>query len=214
MLAKYKYQASNTKFFMKNICVFCSSSNAVPSEFFDEAKELGKIIASNSYNLVYGGAKVGLMGAVANSVKENGGTVVGIIPKMIKDKELANHNCDELIITKDLRERKHIMGERSDAYIALPGGFGTFEEILEVLTLKQLDIESKPIVFVNTMNYYKHLQLLIEDSIKYNVMKTSAQDLYFFAENSQEAIEYIKNYKPSQKESKWFDVNINNQLVN
>ncbi len=147
-----------------NICVFCSSSNALDTFYFEEAYELGKRIAENGHRLVYGGANVGLMHHVADTVLKFKGTALGIIPQKIFDRNLGANYIDELVITNTMDERKAIMRDRSDAFIALPGGFGTLEEILEVLTLKQLDYHRKPIVFVNTHGFYNDLFAQFEKS--------------------------------------------------
>ena len=134
----------------KTICVYSSSSDAIAPEFFAVAEELGAALAGAGYGLIYGGARVGLMGAVARAVHAHGGHVVGVLPGVLQRKELTYEPADELIITQDLRERKAIMETRADAFIALPGGFGTLEEVLEILTLKQLLLHSKPLVLLNT----------------------------------------------------------------
>ena len=140
-----------------NICVFCSSSNAVNNCFFEQTNQLGKIISNRNHQLVYGGANVGLMEHLAKSVSKNNGNVIGIIPQKIHDNNLSSSFVNELIITSTMDERKRLMREKSDAFIALPGGFGTLEEILEVITLKQLDYHQKPIVFLNTNNFFNSL---------------------------------------------------------
>ncbi len=140
-----------------HICVYCASSNAVPAEFFQAARAIGVGMATRGWPLVYGGGSVGLMGAVAEAVQEAGGRVIGIIPQGLLEREVGYLRADELIVTQTLRERKQIMEERADAFIALAGGFGTLEELLEILTLRQLDYHDKPIIIVNTAGYYDSL---------------------------------------------------------
>ena len=127
---------------VKNVCVYCSSSSKIAPLYFDIADLLAKLLANNSMNLVYGGGDVGLMGKLARTVKENGGKVIGIIPKIFADKNIVFREADEMIITETMRERKRIMDEKSDAFIALPGGFGTLDELIEILSLKQLHCTS------------------------------------------------------------------------
>src|SRR5512134_3823260 len=109
----------------KTICVYCSSSEALDPSYFQAANELGAQMAQQNCALVYGGGRIGLMGALARAVRDHGGKIIGVIPQSLKEKELAYEACDELIITKDLRDRKAIMETRADAFVALPGGFGT-----------------------------------------------------------------------------------------
>ena len=131
------------------VAVYCSSSENVGQEYFAEARTLGKLIATHGHSLVYGGCAIGLMGEVARAVSQNGGRVLGVIPETIHAKGLAYDACDELMVTPSMHERKLAMEERADAYVALPGGFGTLEEFVQVLTLKSLHYHKKPIVLIN-----------------------------------------------------------------
>jgi uncharacterized protein (TIGR00730 family) len=189
-----------------NICVFCSSSNAINNVYFSEAEQLGKLIGEANHTLINGGANVGLMEAITISTRKTGARTVGIIPKLMIGRSLASNNTHDVIITKDMMERKEKMREMSDAFIALPGGFGTLEEILEVLTLRQLSYHTKPIVFVNTNNFFEHLFKQFEASYTEQFAKELYRDLYFVARNSAEAIEYIESYKPVVLDNKWFQV--------
>ena len=189
-----------------NICVFCSSSNAIPNIYLQEADKLGKLIGQNSHTLINGGANVGLMEAVTISSRNAGAKTIGIIPEKMIGRSLASNNSHDVLITKDMMERKSKMREMSDVFIALPGGFGTLEEILEVMTLRQLSYHTKPVVFINTNNFFKYL--LKQFEVSYNEMfaKEVYRNLYFIANNSDEAMEYIKNYKPVELDNKWFKV--------
>ena len=189
-----------------NICVFCSSSNAVNQSYFDHAEQLGQLIGSRKHSLIYGGANVGLMEHVAQSVKANGGHITGVIPQKIHDNDLSSTHPDELIITPTMDARKNIMREKSDAFISLPGGFGTLEEILEVITLKQLDYHQKPVVFINTNHFFDALFRQFEHSYVEMFAKENYRKIYKVAENPLEAISYIENYKHEQVDSKWFKV--------
>ena len=189
-----------------NICVFCSSSNAIPSIYFTEAKELGKLIGKSNHTLINGGANVGLMEAITVSARDAGAKTIGIIPEKMIGRSLASDNSHDVLVTKDMMERKAKMREMSDAFIALPGGFGTLEEILEVMTLRQLSYHTKPIVFVNTNNFFKYIFKQFEVSYKEMFAKNFYHDLYFVAKNPVEAMEYIKNYKPVELDNKWFKV--------
>jgi len=189
-----------------NICVFCSSSNAINDDYFTEAEQLGELIGKANHTLINGGANVGLMETITISARKTGARTVGIIPKLMIGRSLASNNTHDVIITKDMMERKEKMREMSDAFIALPGGFGTLEEILEVLTLRQLSYHTKPIVFVNTNNFFEHLFKQFEASYTEQFAKELYRDLYFVARNSAEAIEYIESYKPVVLDNKWFQV--------
>lgn len=189
-----------------NICVFCSSSNAISDTYFGEAKKLGTLIGEYGYNMINGGANVGLMEAVTLSARESGAQTVGIIPERMINRSLVSENSHDVIITRDMMERKNKMRQMSDAFIALPGGFGTLEEILEVLTLKQLSYHSKPIVYINTNNFFEFLFRQFELSFQELFAKEIYRKLYFVAETPEQAMEYIKNYSPADLDSKWFKV--------
>ena len=193
---------------IKNICVFCSSSDVISEDYKKLARDLAKLMVDKEFTLVNGGSKVGLMGIMSRKVKEEGGKSIGVIPQLIYDKDLACHNTDELIVTKDMRERKEKLSELADAFIALPGGFGTLEELMEVLTLKQLEVHQKPIVIMNTNNFYQKLLEQFEVYYRNDFSKVDYKNLYFVAENATEAIEYIRNYIPEDIVSKWYKANL------
>ena len=189
---------------IKRICVFCSSSSAVNSVYQDTAAELGKMLGLYGLDLVFGGADVGLMGITARTAKNSGTKVIGVIPRSFLEKGIAFQEADELIISNNLRDRKEIIESRSDAFIALPGGFGTLEEIIEILTLKQLMFHNKPIVFINTNGYYNNLMAQFETGYQENFAKKRYKDMYYVSESARDAIDYIKNYTPKQLPGKWF----------
>lgn len=142
----------------RSVTVYCSSSNEIDAAHTDAARTLGKIFAERHIQLINGGGSVGLMGVMARAVHANGGRVVGVIPHELKNIEgIAYHASDELILTDTMRERKRIMYERSDGYVALAGGYGTLEEFLEVLTLRKLGYHDRPIVLLNTNGFYDDL---------------------------------------------------------
>jgi uncharacterized protein (TIGR00730 family) len=189
-----------------NICVFSSSSNAIPDIYFNEARKLGKQIGEKGHTLVNGGANVGLMEAVTIAASEAGAKTIGIIPEKFVQRSLASSYSHEVISTKDMQERKAKMREISDAFIALPGSFGTLEEIMEVLTLRQLSYHTKPIVFINTNNFYQHLFKQFEQAFSEKFAKEVYRELYFSAENAESALDYIETYQPNELDSKWFVV--------
>jgi len=188
----------------KTICVYCSSSEALASSYFQAAAELGRILAQKNYTLVYGGGRIGLMGALARSVHQHGGKVVGVIPQSLQDKEVGYNGADELIITKDLRDRKAIMEARAEAFVALPGGFGTLEEVFEILTLKQLQFHAKPIILVNTNGYYEHFVKMCEHIYQERFAKPDSRLLYHLAADAAGVFSYLENYQTPKLQSKWF----------
>lgn len=189
-----------------NICVFCSSSNAIPELYFDEARKLGKLIGDHHHEIIYGGATVGLMHTVAESARQAGARSVGIIPESIHKRRLSSPLDHEQIITPNMRDRKYLMRKRSDAFIALPGGFGTLEEILEVITLKQLQYHNKAIVFINTEGFFNSLFDQFDRAYHESFSKEEYKSTYFISANSLEAINYIHNYQPIELSTKWFEV--------
>lgn len=190
----------------KAICVYCSSSNSINEKYFECANSLGRQIAERKDLLVYGGSKIGLMGEVANSVRLNGGKVIGVIPEILKDIEIVNFDCDELITADNVRERKAIMEEKSDAFIALPGGFGTLEELLEIITAKILKQNNKPIVILNVDNFYDGMLKQFEKIFEDKFANPDCRKTYLVTENIETALEHIDNYKPFDYGNKWFDI--------
>ena len=146
---------------IKTVCVYCGSGSGSNPRFVEAATALGKVFAENSIRLVYGGGSVGLMGAVAKSVLDHGGSVTGIIPDFLVKKERMLDRPQELIITPDMHERKRLMFERSDAFVALPGGVGTLEELVEQLTWQQLGRHTKPVLLANIDNFWEPLLALL-----------------------------------------------------
>lgn len=189
-----------------NICVFCSSSNAIAEVYFQEAHRLGTMIGKGSHVLINGGANVGLMEAVTIAASEAGAKTIGIIPEKMIGRSLVSDNSHKVIITPDMMERKAKMRDMSDAFIALPGGFGTLEEILEVMTLRQLSYHSKPIVYINTNGFFDDLFHQFERSYNEMFAKDVYKKLYFVARNANEAMDYILNYEAEELDSKWFVV--------
>ncbi len=162
----------------KLLCVYCSSSDRLDPKYAAAADELGRAMVRHGWGLVYGGGKTGLMGAVARAVKAEGGRVVGVIPEFMKARELAYDEADELVTVVTMRERKLLMETRADAFVALPGGFGTLEEIMEILTLRQLDVVRKPCVFFNQDGFYDDLLRFFGRMLAEKFFKPSNMDLF------------------------------------
>lgn len=180
----------------RNLCVFCSSSDVIEPVYFQAAKELGTALARRGDALIYGGTSVGLMGALARSLHQHGGRVVGIIPGFLAARGMAYAPADELILTRDLRERKAVMESRADAFLALPGGFGTLEEMMEIITLKQLQQHAKPAVFLNTAGFWDPLAELFRHMEAHQFVKPLAGSLYHFAPTVDDALAYLDSYQP------------------
>lgn len=146
---------------IRTVCVYCGSGSGSNPRFVEAAVALGKVFAENYIRLVYGGGSVGLMGAVAKSVLDHGGSVTGIIPDFLANRERMNPNLTELVVTPDMHERKRLMFERSDAFVALPGGVGTLEELVEQMTWQQLGRHTKPVLLANIDNFWEPLIALL-----------------------------------------------------
>jgi cytokinin riboside 5'-monophosphate phosphoribohydrolase len=181
---------------IQSICVFCASSESVDDLFKNIAWELGRELGRRRIDLVYGGASSGLMGCVARGVHEEKGKVIGVLPEFFKTKEFEYTKADELIVTQDMRERKGVMDKRSDAFIVLPGGIGTLEEAMEILSMRQLRLTDKPLVFINTQGFYEKLCANFEEMVKFQFAKPNVMDMYAIVPNPQSALEYLLSYVP------------------
>src|ERR1700756_4402111 len=146
---------------IRTVCVYCGSGSGTNHRFIESAEALGKVLAENGIRLVYGGGSVGMMGAIASSVLDHGGSVTGIIPDFLTMRENALSRVQEMIVTPDMHERKRLMFERSDAFVALPGGIGTLEELVEQLTWQQLGRHSKPVLIANIEGFWEPLLTLL-----------------------------------------------------
>lgn len=182
---------------IKRIFVFCGSSLGAKPEYKEMAQKLGRHLALKKIGVVYGGASVGLMAEVANAALKEGGEVIGVIPEFMIEKELAHKGLSQLNVVNSMHERKALMAQLSDGFIALPGGFGTFEELFEVLTWAQLNIHNKPCGLLNVNNYYGHLLEFIEHSLAEEFVKADARSL-LIADSSPEALlEKFVTYRAS-----------------
>ncbi len=190
---------------MNNVCVYCSSSKNIDKTYFDAAKELGEKLAKNALGLVYGGSSLGLMGEVALNAQKCGAKVLGVVPEKIYNTDIDFPKEIELVVTKDMRERKKTMELKSDAFIAMPGGFGTLEEISEIIVSKQLGYHFKPIVFLNVNGYYDKLFELFDNFYKENFAHGNCNEIFYKANSVDDALKYIINYKPVEDKDKWLE---------
>lgn len=181
---------------IKNICVYSSSSNELDNQYYEAARELGVLMGREGYTLVYGGGSLGTMWENAKAVKEFGGKVIGIIPEKLHQIGVGNYDCDELIVTKCMRSRKEKLDQISDAAIALAGGFGTLEEVSEMIVQKQLGYNSKAIVLLNTNGFYDNLLKFFDDIIGQNFANADSEKFYYVAKTPRDALDYLKAYQP------------------
>lgn len=178
-----------------NICVFCSSSNDLDKIYLSNARHLGTSIGAAGHKLVHGGGMIGLMGALSTSCKEAGGHVTGVVPERLNRTGIVNPEDNETVVTKDMRSRKFHMQSISDAFIALPGGFGTLEELLEVITLKQLKYHNKAIAILNTNGFYDPLLAFFKRMFEESFALPAYKGLFRVFEDLSEMLNYIENYK-------------------
>ena len=185
------------------ICVYCSSSDQINEKYFELARKIGELIGKSGHDFVFGGGCVGLMGEAANSAKRCGSKIYGVIPEKLNQHKICYEECDKLIITKNMRDRKQIMDELSDAFIALPGGFGTLEEISEMITGKQLGFHKKPLVIFDVNNFYAPLFEFFNNMYEEKFAKESYKTLYYITSSPEDALKYLEEYMPSDVPSKW-----------
>lgn len=183
---------------IKNVCVYSSSSNSLEKIYYDAARELGMLMAQAGFNLVYGGGTLGTMWENAKTVKEFGGKVIGVLPEKLYQIGVGNADCDELVITKCMRTRKEKLDQLSDAAIAIAGGFGTLEELSEMIVQKQLGYNDKAIVLLTTNGFYNNLVQFFEDIIHQNFANNDMREVYYVAQTPLDAINYLKSYQPKE----------------
>jgi cytokinin riboside 5'-monophosphate phosphoribohydrolase len=176
-----------------NLCIYCSSSNAVDTVYFEAARRVGHQLAARGDNLIYGGADIGLMGTVARAVSEGGGHVTGVMPEALRAKRITYDAADRMIITRDMRTRKATMARYADAFIALPGGFGTLEELAETLTERQLQIHEKPVVILNVHRFYDPLIALFEHFYREQFARRW-EELYHVADTPEAVFAHLDAY--------------------
>ena len=189
---------------MQRICVFCGSSAGSQSEYRACAEQLGAELTSRKIGLVYGGGNVGLMGAIADSVVEAGGEAIGVIPEHLMTREIGHKRLTKLHIVHSMHERKALMADLSDAFIALPGGFGTLEEFFEVLTWSQLGLHAKPCGIVNVLGYYTPLLAMLDHAVQERFLKLQNRALVLARETPLELLQAFEDWRPVHVE-KWLD---------
>lgn len=188
---------------IKRIAVYCASSTGNDPKFKETAYQLGKILAEKELTLVYGGGNVGLMGAIADGVVESNGKSIGVLPHFLAQKELAHNGLAEMILVDTMHERKAKMGELADGFIALPGGFGTMEELFEMLTWAQLALHKKPIAILNINGFYDALIEFIEKMIEVEVLKPEYRSMLLVSDKIDNLLDQMNRYV-APKNDKWF----------
>ncbi|HEX8287655.1 MAG TPA: TIGR00730 family Rossman fold protein [Pyrinomonadaceae bacterium] len=189
---------------MKRICVFCGSNNGSNPIYLETAEKVGEFLAANNIELVYGGGRVGLMGKIADTVLARGGKVIGVIPESLAVKEIAHQYTTKLHVVDSMHERKALMAEYADGFIALPGGFGTFEEFCEIVTWAQLGIHRKPCALLNVAGFYDNLIAMFDYSASQNFIRGEHRNLVLVGEDIENLFGLMKNYRPPEIE-KWLD---------
>jgi uncharacterized protein (TIGR00730 family) len=187
---------------MKRITVFCGSSFGTEKQYEEQAYLLGKTLAERNIGLVYGGANVGLMGAVADGAIENKGEVIGVLPHFLQNKEIAHEGLTELILVETMHERKTKMSDLTDGVITLPGGFGTLEEFFEMLTWAQLGLHQKPIGILNVNGFYNELLALMDTMVKKGFLKAINRNMLLTSENIDDLLNQMESYEAPDV-SKW-----------
>ena len=186
-----------------NVCVFCASSANIDTRYLDAARELGALLAQGGWRCVNGGGAVGLMGAVTDGALDADGAVTGVIPKFMVDNGWCYDRLEDVIVTADMHQRKQMMSDMGDAVIALPGGVGTFEELLETLTWRQMGLVKVPVIILNRLGYYDALLAMLRHAIDEGFMKPSHSQLWQVAATPQEALALLDTNAKVEFESKY-----------
>lgn len=189
---------------MNSICVFCGSSPGANGAYANAARSFGTLLAKNNITLIFGGGKVGLMGQLADSVLSYGGKAIGVIPESLVKKEVAHDSLTEMHVVQNMHERKALMYKLSDAFVALPGGTGTLDELFEVFTWIQLGYLNKPVGLLNVDGYFDHLMTFLRHSVRERFVKAEQLDMLLVDEREDRLLQRMKTYAPMQTD-KWID---------
>jgi uncharacterized protein (TIGR00730 family) len=190
---------------MRRVCVFCGSSAGGRPVYAESARELGRLLAARGLGLVFGGGHVGLMGVLADAVLGAGGEVVGVIPQALVDKELAHAGLTELHVVETMHQRKALMADLADGFAALPGGYGTADELFEILTWAQLGIHGKPVGLLNVAGFFDPLLAWVDGAVAEGFVRPQHRELIIARRNPSELLEALPRYGPPPETSKWVD---------
>ena len=186
---------------MRRICVFCGSNAGVRSEYAEAARALAAILVERKLGIVYGGGKVGLMGVLADAAIEHGGEVIGVIPQSLLDKEVGHRGVTELLVVQTMHERKARMNDLSDAFIALPGGFGTLDEFFEILTWAQLGLHRKPCALLNVAGYYNNLLAMLDYAAKERFLRPAHRELVIADTDPTQLLQRLGAFSPAPRKA-------------
>jgi uncharacterized protein (TIGR00730 family) len=189
---------------MRRICVYCGSNTGVRSEYAEAARDLARVLVRHDLELVYGGSDKGIMGVIADAVLEFGGKVHGVIPKLLTDKEIAHQGLTKLHVVSSMHERKSMMAALSDGFIAMPGGFGTLEEIVEIVTWGQLRFHDKPCGLLNIAGYFNHLLAYLDHASAEGFLRTENRRMLLCEPNAASLIQTFEQYTAPHVD-KWTD---------
>jgi uncharacterized protein (TIGR00730 family) len=189
--------------FVKSICVYCASASSLAEEYHVAARQMGDLIGRRGHTLVWGGSNCGTMATLAESARKSGARLVGVIPKAFADRGIACPDADEMHVTADLRERKALMDRKADAFVALAGGIGTLEELIEILVLKQINFHRRAVVLVNTLGFYDPFLAFLDKMVADRFMRAETRDYLDVVETPEQAIDLIESYAPPEITSKW-----------
>ena len=190
---------------MRRVCVFCGSSSGTRPEYAGAARRFGAALAGRGLGLVYGGGHVGLMGVLADAVLDAGGEVVGVIPQALVDKELAHGGLTELLVVGTMHQRKALMADRADAFAALPGGFGTADELFEVLTWAQLGLHAKPVGLLNVAGFFGPLLGWVDVAVREGFLRPEHRDLLTVADEPEALLDLLRRRRSGPVPPKWID---------
>jgi uncharacterized protein (TIGR00730 family) len=180
-----------------SICVYCGSKSGTQSTYRDAAIALGAALGQRGLGLVYGGGNIGLMGLLADAALESGAKVVGVIPKALDQKELGHRKLQELVVVDSMHDRKAIMAQRADAFVALPGGFGTLEELFEVLAWNQLGFHNKPIALLNTSGYFDHLLSFLDQALDQGFLRQEHREMLLIQTETEALLDELLDHLPA-----------------
>lgn len=196
---------------MKTICVYCGSNAGIDPAYASQARALGERLAAENIALVYGGGNVGLMGIVADSVLENGGEVIGVIPQQLVDWEVAHRGVTRLEVVDSMHTRKARMFELSDGFVALPGGFGTLDEMFEMLTWRQLGLGKKPCAFLDVNGFWQPLMAMLDTMVRERFLHAEQRNDLWHGSGIEALLAWMRGYVPAQAD-KWLDEKRRSQL--
>jgi len=191
---------------MRRICVFSGSNPGKRPEYVQTARELGQLLTRRGYGIVYGGARVGLMGTLADAALSEGGEVIGVLPTGLFQREVPHNHLTKLYSVANMHERKALMADLADGFIALPGGFGTFDELFEITTWSQLDLHHKPIGLLNVAGFFNPLQTLVAHASEEGFIRPFHTQLLLYSETPATLLDAMASYTPPEKQSKWTEL--------